>query len=330
MPNPVINRRVVAGGRNGRDARNDIDMGTGGSGETFDFYPVGSPVHGLSLGNGYTGPWRDQQLFLAFQADDSFDTLADGVAVHGKTSGFGYTGGWVDRDLGADPQDPATVTDLIDLWDAEAIIASDTDPLSQWVGSVNGLIMTQATGALQPVYRTNQLPSGGPAIRFTDQYFNVPDISGHAAYEAFILLKVDNDPPPVVGQTGLWKFHPSGAANATQYPSNADGAIYDNFASTTQKATGNPGDSLTGWRVYNPRSAAGSWVQNLEGIQRFSTGTNTVSMPNTGLTLGFENYNSGAISLFMRGEIAFFAVFSRILTITEREGIYKFISAKRN
>jgi hypothetical protein len=280
-------------------------------------------------GTYFGGKWEDSSLFQDIVAQDTLDGYSDGVGLNGLAGETGFSAGWVDGGLGAAELDPRTVANVLGVWDAQDIVANDLDAIQQWNDtSGNNRHLVQNTEALRPVYRTGQM-AGRPALRFTDRYFNVPDVSGSAEYEAFILVKIDNDPPLAIGQIGLWKFHPTGASNATNFTNHSDSRLYDNFASTTQKATLNPIATLTDWRVYNALSKAALWQCYIDGDQHFTTGTNTVNMPNAGCTLGFESYNAGALLLYLRGYIAFFAIFGRVLTAAEREGIHNFIAARK-
>lgn len=260
---------------------------------------------------------------------DTFDCYTVGEDIPLPNAGYGFSTLW--NVSTSSYLNPSNVSGVMGHWDANAITASHSASLSIWEDiSGNARHLTQSNAALQPIFQTNQLPTSGSAVRFYDQYFMVPDISGQSAYEVFILIRVDLDPPLAVQQSGLWKFGPTGASNATQFPSQANGWIYDNFASTVQKPVGDVGTNMTKWMVYNSFSKSGLWQARVDGALAYSTTTNTVTMPTGGLTFGYENYNNGTLHIYLRGQVAMWALFSRALETYERKAVFRYFDLRRS
>jgi hypothetical protein len=96
-------------------------------------------------------------------------------------------------------------TDLVGWWKANSLSLSDLDLVSTVVDSAgNGWDLTQTNATYKPVYRTNVI-NGYPAIRFDTQFFDVPSLfSGVTEGEIFIIFQIDNDPPLLSANTGLY------------------------------------------------------------------------------------------------------------------------------
>lgn len=100
--------------------------------------------------------------------------------------------------------------------------------------------------------------------------------------------------PGTLGQ--FWNFGSSGNSNYFPF---SDGVIYDDFGSTVRKTVGNPTPSLANWHIYSARSAANLWKANLDGVELFSTATNTVGFKGTNLSLITKTeYQLAALMVF--------------------------------
>lgn len=214
------------------------------------------------------------------------------------------------------PADWGTVwTDL----DPNALGLSDGDPIVQFTDqSGNGRHGTQPTSASRMTYRAGVLNGRGVAEGdgVDDVYF-MPDASALSAATAFVVFKLDND-PPTVSQGGMWRFDSSPDASHVPY---TDGTIYDAFGATVRKTVGNPTPSLAStYRIYEVKSAAGDWKCALDGTQLFSTGTNTTGFSTEPTFGGGDNPLHGAPS-FIDGRIARFIMFSNALSDQNRLGV---------
>jgi hypothetical protein len=148
--------------------------------------------------------------------------------------------------------------------------------------SGTGRDFTQSNGANKPIYHTSDL-NGHATVEHDggDKYVVGPDMSAitTGAY-GIIVVKLDAD-PPASNIDGLWSFctGSGGGFAQTHFPFQGDGVIYDGFGSTMRKATVDPASSLASWRIYAVRSKAGEWTSWLDGVQLYTTATNSPEFP---------------------------------------------------
>lgn len=202
---------------------------------------------------------------------------------------------------------------------------SDGDPVATWPDQSGlGNDAAQATAANRPVFKTGII-NGLPAIRFgglaSDQYliWASNPFSGATAGEIFIVLATVEDPPASSDNSGLWNI--SAHSNA-HYPY-TDGVVYDNFGTTSRKTTGNPTQDLTEWHWYNVSSAAGAWTSRINGIQHYTTPSNTVAFDVSSPWLG----KSGSIFNF-RGDMAAVIAYDHVLTAQDRADVEDYITQR--
>lgn len=210
--------------------------------------------------------------------------------------------------------------------------AADQMPVvadSTAVGSVpdlaGGSPATQASGTLQPLYRTGQI-NGLPALQFdgTDDYIELPNVFGSlTAAEVFLVVKLDADPPPVDTKTGFWRLQNITSDPQALHVPFTDGTIYDGFGSTTRKTTVNPTLSMASWRVYQVASASGAWTSFMDGTQIYTTATNTVGFRTADLWLG-RSYTI----YYFDGVMAEILIYDHVLNSTERGIIKTALAAK--
>lgn len=220
--------------------------------------------------------------------------------------------------------DPSDITDL-GLWLHDAgLTGGEGASVTTWADSSgNGRDATFA-GTTAPVRNLNQRGTLS-AVRFAGSAsaggLNLPNfLTGFAAGEIFIVVKVDND-PGVVPETGLWAF---GSDTADVHYPYSDGTIYDSFGSTARKTTVNPTPSLSSaYRVYNVTSKAGEWTSRIDGTQVYTTATNTVGWT-TAPVIG----RMAGSALYTKGWIAEVVLFSRELTTTERAAMLAYFAGQ--
>jgi fibronectin type 3 domain-containing protein len=175
-------------------------------------------------------------------------------------------------------------------------------------------------------HATQGTPANRPALPASDnmpmsfdagksQYFTLPSslVEGAVSGEAYVIVKARNAKSS--STRGLWRL---GASSYYPYPSS--GVIHDGFGSTSGHPMGTPVLDIADWRVYNVSSAAGSWTARLDGVEQYTTTTNTVGWGNS-LALGLgESY--------FDGEIAEILIFDRILDTTERESVNRYLLSR--
>ena len=162
------------------------------------------------------------------------------------------------------------------MLDARFLTANDNDAIGTWTSRTGVNNATQATAANKPTYKVN-MSGGQPALRFdgNDKMgFASSIISGTPDGFATFIYKVDADPAadPTTGAV-LGDFGSDALANHWPY---SDGNIYDDFGSTSRKTAGNPTPSLASFRLISQHSAASDFVIRIDGVQFYSTSTNTV------------------------------------------------------
>lgn len=191
---------------------------------------------------------------------------------------------------------PAALGSTLEAWwEAGLGVTLDTGRVSGWADQKNAHHWTQTTAGKRPVVEAG-IFGEQPGIRFTaanGERLNLMAgalISGLAAVHAFLVIKLAAD-PPAANADGLWGFS---GGNATRFPF-SDGTIYDNFATNSRKAAGNPTPSLAAAHCYEVVSASGEWTNRLDGTQLTTTATNTVAWSAARQTIGADE---GATSTY--------------------------------
>jgi hypothetical protein len=175
-------------------------------------------------------------------------------------------------------------------------------------------------GSPKPLYKTNQINSlpavyFGGACHFTLATF----MSGYTSGEVIIVAKRDEDPSSSVGP--LEQDWGSSTGSVGHWPY-SDGTIYETFGSTGRHTVGNPSPSLTSWRTYNVRSATNAYSAHLDGLQIYSSGSNTVGFYNGTHLIGYNRVQ------YFVGHIAEIIFYNRVLTDSERETVYDYLESK--
>jgi hypothetical protein len=205
--------------------------------------------------------------------------------------------------------------------------SSDADPVGAWDdASGNDDHYTQATAGSRPAFKTG-IVNGLPVVRFdgASDYLAGPNhLSALTAATAFVVVKIDNDPPGAADQSGLWDM--DAASDAAHYPF-TDGNVYDGWGSTARKSTGNPTLSLSAaFRVYGVVSASGAWTSYVDGTQHYTTGTNTVGF-GTAPEFG-RSFNGAATYYYLDGDVAEVIVYDSALGTTDRQSVEGYLATK--
>lgn len=199
---------------------------------------------------------------------------------------------------------------LID-YDPDLLALSDADPISTMPNTGTGGsgydgTTTGGGPTTRPSYQTNEFGSL-PGIFFdpsgVPQKFDIGDLSALSEATVFIVVKV-------MASNGMWTL---GTGSGTYYPYSGDGKIYDDFGSTTRKDAIVPGISLSGAHLYCVRTKAGEWTARINGVQVYTTGTNTVGFPSA-CQLGY-NTSSGT----WQGVVGRFKLFNSGLSDGDRD-----------
>lgn len=165
--------------------------------------------------------------------------------------------------------------------------------------SGNARHWSQANAALQPTYTASAI-NGQPGLTFSaaaTQYIGgagaAPNMVALTAAETFVVLQLNADPPATSAKCGLWRVGNGASAAVVPF---TDGKIYDDFGSSARKTTVDPASSLASPRIYSVVSVAGEWTNYLDGVQLFTTATNTTAFqtgPTFGAAVSSGNYLDG-------------------------------------
>lgn len=228
---------------------------------------------------------------------------------------------------------PNTLSNL-ELWlDAYQISGlADGAQISTWLDSsgngrdATGLVGTYPT---KPKYRASLGPNSQPTVEMsaatdtTGPWFSLPNfLTGFTAGDIFAVVKINGDPPNTLAARCAPPYGDFGSAGDEYFPNHTlggatAGVIFDAFGSTVRKQTVNPTPALTSWRLYESRSASGAWSNHLDGVQLFSTATNTVGWSTTPF-IGHSTTNNKHLN----GFISEIILYSRILNdTTERKAV---------
>lgn len=212
-------------------------------------------------------------------------------------------------------------------WDFSSLALADGAAIATVPdGSGNGRTLTQAVGASKPIYKT-AIQNGRDIARFDGAatFFDVPSLAALTAATAFLVVKVNVDPPATTLTTGLWDLDAAtGASSSSHFPF-TDGIVYDSFGSTARKTVGNPTPALTAFHIYEIKSIAGNWTALLDGAQIFTTATNTVGFSATGfLGKSFD----GTTNYFCAGDMGELLLYGSGLNTTDADSVRAFLKSK--
>jgi hypothetical protein len=145
--------------------------------------------------------------------------------------------------------------------------------------SGNARHWSQTVPGVQPGYvAADPVANGRPAITFDSlatQYFDGWNMAAlnPAVVEAFLVLRINTNPPPSSLRRGLWNTN--FAANDALYPHST--GIRDNLGSSALKLSTLPAvQTLLLPHVYGVNAQAGEWTSRINGVQHFTTATNTM------------------------------------------------------
>ena len=145
------------------------------------------------------------------------------------------------------------------------------------------------------------------------QYYALSNSMGDATEGEFFVVQRAAGTGPSAGS------HRFGSSSGSaSYPSS--GSIVDDFGSATLKDTGTPTVDLSQFHIYNVSSAPNSWVSRIDGLDQYSTTTNTVAFSDRP-TLGYDGN-------FFEGDVAEVLVFAKILQPAERRQVMVYLAAK--
>jgi hypothetical protein len=219
---------------------------------------------------------------------------------------------------------PAALSPLVwlDSADAATITLSGSN-VTSWADKGSwGSAWAQANSSLQPTYSASDL--GYPGVRFSAN-----DVGGYnklsrdrydapSAVEFVIVRRLDIDPTGGF-RSGCWKLGTSGLLSHAPY---TNGLIYDDTGSTVRFGTLTHLIDFSAKNcVYSVISTASEWAMSEDWTQRYTTATNTVSMPTT-LEIGASDIYG------MTGVVREVLIFGAKLSSTNRANLRAYLSSK--
>jgi hypothetical protein len=250
------------------------------------------PVTGLSSGTEYDFEVRKR---------DNAGNVSAWSSIVSATTDAGFT--------------PASETGLWMWLKSSSLIASDNDPITTWEDSGSGdHDATNVGGGVRPTYKTN-IVNGLPVLRFdgTEEEMTLEDMSALTEGEMFIVM-ANGDDPPTVGGGGVIKMGSDASGSLVPF---SDGTIYCSFGTTARKTTVNHTESLATFGIYSAYSASGDWANYWNGLQLFSTGTNTVGFPAVP--------KIGVSATYFRGDIAEVVIYDHKLSAGVRTDVIDYL-----
>lgn len=202
----------------------------------------------------------------------------------------------------AEPEPPADWTPsdlgvkLVQWLRADMGVTLDGSGVESWDDqSGDDRLFLQLDAAKQPTFGATYI-GGRPAIVFdgSDDILDgdpFTDLAGNGSAELFIVMQLVAD-PPVTGSGGSWQL---GSPNGTEeYVPLTNGQIYAGDFSTVRKSTAvNMGaDFFTSPRIFSVSSKAGEWKMYLDGVEVYTTATNTFAV-GTAAAIGGDPEQAG-------------------------------------
>jgi hypothetical protein len=217
---------------------------------------------------------------------------------------------------------PANLSSLRGWWKADVIGGCDNlSPVATWQDS-SGRGNTGDSGGNSPDLAVANLNTRN-VLSFTaanlDAFF-LPSgiVSSFTEGSVFFVTKRNADPGTGDGTPA--SFFGTDAA-ADHYPF-GDGNIYNGFLSTVRKTVGDPGN-LAAWHIGSMQSKASDWRYAFNGVDFFTTATNTVGA-NTGAPL----IGSSPGGHYYDGQIAEIILCNSFLTTDERQQVEGYLAWK--
>lgn len=191
--------------------------------------------------------------------------------------------------------------------------------------STNARHYTQGAAGAQPAWSATGL-AGRPCFTFdgSDDILVGPSLAAlSTSADVFVVVQLDVD-PPIAGHGGCWDC--AGTGQEDYCPNFADGAIYQGALSTARKSTAVTKGSgyFQTPRIVAVYSAASDWKLSLNGVQQYSTGTNTFASSG-GVAIGGDATVSAAR---LKGKIAELIIASPALTSTQRAKVHSYLGKR--
>lgn len=220
------------------------------------------------------------------------------------------------------PFTPSDLADIWEWWEPEREGLADNDPIAILTGQVApgaGHNWTQSSADQKPQFHTNQINGLGTATFGSND--NLANVNPSALTAAHIFLIVKNNTEGTA--SALWDLGTSGNTNHYAF---TDNHIYDGSCSTTRRDVGDPVPTLVAWRLVEIISTPAEWTYLLDGLQLFTTGTNTVAI-RSNCVFGAK---TGALSAWSNGRMAGLYICSAKLDSADRNQLVDYLNNRFN
>jgi hypothetical protein len=124
--------------------------------------------------------------------------------------------------------------------------------------------------------------NGRDPLSFKDAFLDLPAgmFTGFTEGELFMVVKGNDGDPNANTRDGSWSF--GGTTSDSRWAEDTGGGagtgqIKEDFGSTVAHATGDVTGSLASWRIYNVRAKAGHYAIYVDGVEEYSSSSNTVA-----------------------------------------------------
>jgi hypothetical protein len=212
-------------------------------------------------------------------------TSAGRVAPVGRVVPVGRTALWTPAELGGS---------LAAWWRGDQVVLA-SGAVSQWTDlSGNARHWTQGTPANRPGWEAAGV-GGQPCLTFNgvDQILSGPSFATLTTSASFfIVMRLVND-PALLGFGACWQLcGPTGDEDYCPFSNESfpgdHGRIFCGVFSTARKSTAVAmgTDFFESPRVFSVKSAASEWRMSIDGVQRYTTSTNTFSSAGAANALG--------------------------------------------
>lgn len=191
--------------------------------------------------------------------------------------------------------------------------------------------MAQGTFSKQPVIQSGHI--GGMDSVYFDGVSKIvattADFSSIAGSgDFFAVMRLAQDPTTLAkGYGGCWQF--GGNPGTEDYlPYYGDGTIYCGVLSASRKTTSVSMGSgyFASPRIFSVYSAASSWKMLTDGVERYSTASNSFGLSaSSGIAIGGDP-ETGVVRMY--GGIAEVIVASPSLTTAQRSKVYQYLGAR--
>jgi hypothetical protein len=165
--------------------------------------------------------------------------------------------------------------------------------------------------------------NGRNPLSFKDAFLEWPTslFTGMTEGELWVVVRSNSGDPGTSSRDYSWTMGThTGPGNQPRWALSDTGEIREDFGSTVIHATGDVTGSLASWRIYNVRATGGHFSIWVDGVEEYSTGTNTVAF-STAPKMGSRSENSHI-------HVAEIAIHSALLTTVERAAVLAALEAR--